>query len=157
MTNHTITTVSTSQSPDAKPVVISKKLTTNYIELINVPNFSVPELVFGGSFVLAPGVAEIISPLMITNKTATTAYVDIDVFRFYDYSTVDENGAPASVMDNFLIASQIPIPAYDTLPFPMNGQFFYNGDVLQARADQNDAIDVTLSFTLGQAEEFLED
>lgn len=156
MTNH-VTTVSTSQSPDAKPVAVSKRLTTNYVELINVPNFSVPELVFGGSFVTAPGVAEVISPLMITNKSNQTVYIDVQVFRLFDYSIVNENGSPGSVTETFNIASQIPIPAHDTLPFPMNGQFFYNGDILQAKASVNDAIDVNLSFTLGQAEEFLED
>lgn len=153
MTANTVITVRTSQSPDAKPVAVNKTLTTNYTEIISVPEFEVPELVFGGSFVVAPGVAEVISPLMLSNKTANTVYVDLQIYRLYDYST----DPVTSVTSTYSLATNIPIPAYDTLPFPLNGQFFYNGDLLEARADASNAIDVTLSYTLGQAEEFLED
>jgi len=155
MTANTIVTVSTTQSPDAKPVGVNKTLTTNFSggTLIEVPNFEIPELVFGGSTVEAPGVAEVITPLIMSNKTANTAYIDIRVYRLYDYSSEP----PTSVSATFSLATNIPIAAYDTLFFPMNGQFFYNGDVLEAKADSNDAVDVTISFTLGQAEEFIQD
>ena len=153
MTANTVITVATTQSPDAKPVAISKTLTTNFISLITVPSFEIPELVFGGSTVLAPGIAEVISPLVISNKTANTVYIDIQVFRLYDYSS----DPPLDVSSSFSLATNIPIPGYDTLPFPLNGQFFYNGDVLEAKASTNDAVDVTISYTIGQAEEFLED
>lgn len=153
MTANTVITVRTSQSPDAKPIAVNKTLTTNFISIISVPEFEVPELVFGGSFVASPGVAEVISPLMISNKTANTVYVDLQIYRLYDYSA-----DPATLVEStFSLATNIPIPGYDTLPFPLNGQFFYNGDLLQARADAADSIDVTLSFTIGQAEEYLED
>lgn len=152
MANTSITTVSTSQSPDAKPVAKSLELTTDFSTLIQVPNFSIPELIFGGTTVIAPGVAEVVSPLILSNKTANTVYVDIQIYRFNDYSTDPET----SVTDTFALARNLPIPAYDTLPFPMNGQFFYNGDLLEAKADNNNAIDATISYTLGQAEEFLE-
>jgi hypothetical protein len=151
--NTVITTVRTSQSPDAKPVAVNKTLTTNFVEIISVPDFEVPELVFGGSFITAPGVAEVISPLMISNKTPNTVYVDLQIYRLYDYST----DPVTSVTGTFSLATNIPIPGYDVLPFPLNGQFFYNGDLLEAKASTNDAIDITLSFTLGQAEEYLED
>lgn len=153
MANTSITTIPTSQSPDAKPIAKSLELTTNFQTLIEVPNFSIPELVFGGTNVEAPGVAEVISPLMISNKTANTVYVDLRIYRLYDYST----DPVTSVATTFSLATNIPIPGYDTLPFPLNGQFFYNGDLLEAKADADDAIDTTVSFTLGQAEEFLED
>jgi hypothetical protein len=153
MANTSITTVSTSQSPDAKPVGRSIELTTNFSTLVQVPNFSIPELVFGGTRVTAPGVAEVISPLLLSNKTANTVYVDIRIYRLNDYSTASET----VVSSTFSLATNLPIPAYDTLPFPMNGQFFYNGDLLEARADNNNSVDATISFTLGQAEEFLGD
>jgi len=108
--NTVITTVRTSQSPDAKPVEVNKTL----------PN---------------------------------TVYVDLQIYRLYDYST----DPVTSVTGTFSLATNIPIPGYDVLPFPLNGQFFYNGDLLEAKASTNDAIDITLSFTLGQAEEYLED
>ena len=44
------------------------------------------------------------------------------------------------------------IPAYDTIPLPLNGQFFKTGDLLEIKADRNLAVDATLSFTLGQSE-----
>lgn len=151
----TINTIPTSQSPDAKPVVKSVELTTNYSAgvMIEVPNFEIPELVFGGSTVTAPGVAEVISPLLLSNKTANTVYVDIQVYRFLNYSGIT-GGAPSSDGGVYSLATQLPIGGYDTLPFPLNGQFFYNGDVLQVKASENNAIDATISFTLGQAEEF---
>ena len=153
MTANTVITVATTQSPDAKPIAVSKTLTTNFTPLITVPSFEIPELVFGGSTVLAPGIAEVISPLIISNKTANTVYIDVQVFRLYDYSA----DPPIDVASTFSLATNIPIPGYDTLPFPLNGQFFYNGDVLEAKSNVNDAIDVTISYTIGQAEEFLED
>lgn len=146
----TITTIKTSQSPDAKPVAVSRTLTTNFTTLIEVPSFEIPELVFGGSFVAAPGIAEVISPLLLSNKTSSTVYVDIQVYRLLDYSNFPETAATGT----FSLATNIPIPAYDTLPFPLNGQFFYNGDLLEVKASENNAIDATVSFTLGQAEEF---
>jgi hypothetical protein len=45
------------------------------------------------------------------------------------------------------------IPAYDTVPLPLNGQFFKSGDLLELKTDTNLAVDATLSFTLGQSEE----
>jgi hypothetical protein len=147
----TIITVTTSQSPDAKPIAISKTLTTSYVAIISVPNFEIPELVFGGSTLIAPGIAEVISPLLISNKTSSTAYVDIRIYRLNDYS----NEPSTEVASTFSIATNLPIPAYDILPFPLNGQFLYNGDILEVKSSIDNAIDVTISFTLGQAEEFL--
>ena len=44
-----ITTIATTQAPDAKPVAKSFTLTTNWQTMIEAPNYEVPELVFGGS------------------------------------------------------------------------------------------------------------
>ena len=150
--NTYITTVTTTQSPDAKPIAVSRNLTTNFTVLVSVPSFEIPELVFGGTFVGAPGIAEIISPLLISNKTANTVYLDIQVYRYNDYSTEP----PTPINDVFSIGKSIPIAGFDTLPFPLNGQFFYNGDVLEAKIDVDYAADATISYTVGQAEEFLE-
>jgi len=149
----TINTVATSQSPDAKPVAVSRTLTTNYMTIISAPNFEIPELVFGGSVIAAPGIAEVISPLIISNKTSGTVFVDIRVYRFNDYST-----NPPTLIDSvFSLATNLPIPEFDSLAFPLNGQFFYNGDLLEVKASSNGSLDVTVSYTIGQAEEFLED
>ena len=135
-----ITTISTSQAPDAKPVAKSFTLTTNWQTMIEVPNYEVPELVFGGSNVVEPGVGEVISPLMLCNFTANTVSVDVRTYRY-------------DVTDTFWIVRNLKIPAYDTIPLPLNGQFFKSGDLLEIKADTNLACDATLSFTLGQSEE----
>lgn len=136
----TITTIVTSQAPDAKPVAKSFTLTTNWQTMIEVPNYEVPELVFGGSTTVEPGVGEVISPLMLCNFTANTVQVDVRTYRY------TEN-------DTFNIVKNMQIPAFDTIPLPLNGQFFKSGDLLEIKADTNLSVDATLSFTLGQSEE----
>jgi len=108
--------------------------------MIEVPNYEVPELVFGGSTTVEPGVGEVISPLMLCNFSANTVAVDVRTYRYV------EN-------DTFWIVRNLQIPAYDTIPLPLNGQFFKSGDLLELKADTNLAVDATLSFTLGQSEE----
>lgn len=135
----TITTIVTSQAPDAKPVARSFTLTTNWQTMIEVPQYEVPELVFGGSTTVEPGVGEVISPLILCNFTANTVAVDIRAYRFV------EN-------DVFFIVRNLQIPAFDTIPLPLNGQFFKSGDLLEIKAEVNLAVDATMSFTLGQSE-----
>ena len=140
MANTTITTITTTQAPDAKPVYKNLTLSTNWQIIIEVPNYEVPELVFGGSTTVEPGVGEVISPLILCNTTANTAYVDLKAYRYA------EN-------DSWYILRNLPVPGYDTIPIPINGQFFKTGDTLEAKADKDLHVDATLSFTLGQAEE----
>lgn len=135
-----ITTISTSQAPDAKPVAKNLTLTTNWDILIEVPNYEVPELVFGGSNVVEPGVGEVISPLIICNFSANTVNVDVRTHRY-------------ALNQEFYVIRNMPIPAYDTFALPLNGQFFASGDLLEIKASANLACDATLSFTLGQSEE----
>tara|TARA_B110000503_G_scaffold119291_1_gene180967 strand:- start:1379 stop:1801 length:423 start_codon:yes stop_codon:yes gene_type:complete len=135
-----ITTIVTSQAPDAKPVAKSFTLTTNWQTMIEVPNYEVPELVFGGSTQVEPGVGEVISPLVLCNFTANTVAVDVRTHR-------------EDVNAEFWIIRNLQIPAYDTVPLPLNGQFFKSGDLLELKCDTNLAVDATLSFTLGQSEE----
>ena len=135
-----ITTIVTSQAPDAKPVAKSFTLTTNWQTMIEVPNYEVPELVFGGSTTLEPGVGEVISPLILCNFTANTVAVDVRTHR-------------EDVNAEFWIIRNLQIPAYDTIPLPLNGQFFKSGDLLEIKCDTNLAVDASLSFTLGQSEE----
>lgn len=53
----------------------------------------------------------------------------------------------------FSITENIPVEPRDTLVFPLNGQFLTTGDRLQVKSSDNNLIDVTLSYTEGQAEE----
>jgi hypothetical protein len=105
-----------------------------------VPDYEIPDESFGGLTITVPGVAEIISPLLVCNKSASTAKISVRIFRAED-STL------------FTIANALPIPSNDILPIPLNGQFIYNGDILEVLADTNSALDVTISYTLGQAEQ----
>lgn len=139
--NTGITIIVTTQAPDALPVGKNLEVTTNWKEVITVPQFKVPELVFGGSTTIEPGIGEVISPLIITNKTPNTAYLDVQTYRFA------EN-------DNYFLVRNMPIPGYDTIPIPLNGQFFASGDTLEVKSDANTALHATISFTLGQAEEY---
>ena len=132
--------VVTSQAPDAKPVAVNLELDTQGQVIFEVPEYEVPELVFGGSTVVEPGVGEIISPLIVCNVTANTVSVDVEVYRFIENRY-------------FSLIKNIPVPGYETIPIPLNGQFLKTGDWLEARCSANNAIHSTLSFTLGQSEE----
>jgi hypothetical protein len=132
--------INTSQAPDAKPIGLSVTLTTDWQPIIEVPSYQIPELVFGGDTVVVPGVGEIITPLLIANRDIQTVDVSIRVYR-------------ASSNTTFWLANELPIPRFDVLAYPMNGQFIYTGDILEVKATTNNTVDVTISYTLGQAEE----
>lgn len=139
--NTGLTVIITSQAPDALPVGFNDVLSTTPREIISVPQFEVPELVFGGSTTIEPGIGEVISPLILCNTTANTVTVNVTIYRYADTSTYN-------------LINNLPIPAYDTIPIPINGQFFASGDLLLASCNTDLAIHATLSFTLGQAEEY---
>lgn len=142
-----MTTIITSQAPDAKPVGVSKSITNlGWTILIEVPNYEIPEETFGGGTITVPGVAEIISPLLISNVSAASIEVDIRIYR-----ELDSNGDPDGT--NYLLATQLPIPPFDILPLPLNGQFIATGDRLEITCDAASGINVTISYTVGQAEQ----
>lgn len=136
----TIEIIATSQAPDAKPVGLSKTLDSDWTTLIEVPSYLVPEETFGGTEVVVPGVAEIISPLFVTNKIETTVIFDLRVFR-------------AEANTYFTIAKNLPVFPDDVFFLPLNGQFIFTGDILEAKCNTAEAVDVTISYTLGQAEQ----
>ena len=59
----------------------------------------------------------------------------------------------SSTDGHFYIGRDIRIEAEDTLIFPVNGQFLLTRDKLQIRANIDDYIHATVSYTEGQAEE----
>lgn len=135
-----ITIISTSQAPDAKPIGKSITLDTNWQVLVEVPSYEVPEESFGGGTTVVPGVAEIISPLIVCNRSTITRNFSIRIYR-------------DATDTNFLLADTVSVPAKDTLFFPLNGQFIYTGDRLEITASDAAVLDATLSFTVGQAEQ----
>jgi len=139
----TITIISTSQAPDARPIGKSQTATTSWADLITVPSYEVPDESFGGSNIVVPGVAEIISPMMVCNKTDTGATISVRVSRYIsEVSSVD-----------FMLVNQLTVSARETIPIPFNGQFIYTGDVVQILSSANSTLDVTISYTVGQAEQ----
>jgi len=132
--------IETSQAPDAKPIGLSQTLTTNWETLIEVPSYEVPQQSFGGGTDIVPGVGEIISPMLVSNKGANTASISIRVYR-------------DSSNSYFSITNELLVPVNDLYAFPLNGQFIYTGDVLEAKASLDDTLDITMSYTVGQAEE----
>lgn len=136
----TIKIITTSQAPDAKPVGVSKFVNTEWTTLIEVPRYEIPEETFGGGTIIVPGVAEIITPLIITNTTPISLTVDVRIHRQLDGL-------------DYLIATQLPVPGYDILPLPLNGQFIASGDRLEITSNASSGIVVTISFTVGQAEQ----
>lgn len=135
-----MTTLITSQAPDAKPVGLSAILTTSWTSLITVPNYQIPEETFGGGTKIVPGVAEIISPLLICNTTGSTVTISLRIYRNSTTST-------------YMLANALPIPANDIVAIPLNGQFIVTSDILEATASSNNALNVTISYTVGQAEQ----
>lgn len=135
-----MTVISTSQAPDAKPVAVSMELTTEWQDVITVPRYEIPEETFGGGVIEVPAVAELITPMIVCNKVANTASISIRVFR-EDANT------------SFMLANEVPIVINNLITVPLNGQFVYDGDILQAKSDSNNSIDITLSYTVGQAEQ----
>lgn len=142
----TIQTITTSQAPDAKPIAVNKVVTTNWTVLVEVPQYEVPELVFGGSTTIEPGVGEIISPLVLCNTTANTVTIDVRTHREYDEDD-------AFLNQEFYILRNMPVPGYQTTAIPLNGQFLKTGDTLEILSNTDLAVHATLSFTLGQSEE----
>lgn len=135
-----IVIIQTEQAPDAKPVGVSRTLDINWQTLIEVPAYEVPEQSFGGTTIITPGVAEIISPLLSCNKSSAPATISLRIYRFESNT-------------HFIIANELPIDTNDIIAIPLNGQFIYTGDTLEAKTNIDDAIDVTLSYTVGQAEQ----
>lgn len=76
-----MTRITTEQAPSAKPVRVSKALTTDWTTFIDVPDYDVPVVGFGISRRIAPGVAEISSPILISNYTTSDSTVDIKVIE----------------------------------------------------------------------------
>ena len=115
-------------------------MTTNWQVLVDVPQYEVPELVFGGSTTVEPGVGEIISPLILCNTTNATVTIDVRTHR-------------DNVNQEFYILRNMPVAAYQTTAIPLNGQFLASGDTLEIKSDTDLAVHSTISFTQGQAEE----
>ena len=134
--------------PDAAPQAISLNATTSWQTLIEPPNYNAPDAgsQLGGVNVIVDGVAEIISALMLTNKSGTARNVSVRITR--------------ANSDVAVILQQMDVEPNDVLLVPLNGQVLLNdsgttngtGDKLEITAEANSAIDATISWTQGRAE-----
>jgi hypothetical protein len=138
MSSNTI--IQTSQAPDAKPVGVSRAASTDWEIIVEAPRYEVPQQTFGGGTNIVPGVAEVISPLLVSNIGVSSAAISVRIFR-------------EEANTHFVIINELPVPTNDMIPIPLNGQFIYTGDTLEVLASSNNALNVTISYTVGQAEE----
>jgi ABC-type enterochelin transport system permease subunit len=132
-------TITTNEPPVGQPKHYSGTLTTSYVSIITVDNYSVSKKTAGTTTtVTVPGLAEITTPLLLTNKTSTTRWASVRITR---------SGGSVS-----FVTHQQKIPANETFMVPLNGQFLSTGDVVAVIAEANSAIDATVSWTQGEAE-----
>jgi hypothetical protein len=139
MSSNTII-IETSQAPDAKPVGVSRAVTTDWEIVVEAPRYEVPQQTFGGGTDVVSGVAEIISPLLVSNIGVSSAAISVRIYR-------------EEANTHFVIINELPVPTNDMIPIPLNGQFIYAGDTLEVLASSNNALNITISYTVGQAEE----
>lgn len=71
--------ITTEQAPSAKPIRVSKALTTDWTTFVDVPDYDVPVVGFGISRRIAPGVAEISSPVLVSNYGGFDTTCDIRI------------------------------------------------------------------------------
>lgn len=231
----------TEQAPSAKPISISVDVTTDWQTLIDVPDYDVPVVGFGSSRRVAPGIAEISSPLSVVNydiaNPTVSGRIDVRIVRglrplilpqtevdFAEFDggigheagkkvelsngaiitivqvstdgngvverfSIDSVGSPVQAVpepleqifdtvipeidrspgigfsitveeinlstteEHFYIMRNYSIRANDLYRFPFAGQFLLTRDKLQIRADLDNKITATISYTEGQAEE----
>ena len=132
--------VVTNQAPSAKPISVFIPVPSSYTNLITVDEYEIPVTGFAAETRIAPGVAEVTSPVTVSNTSSETETFDLRILR--DNTEV-------------LISNQFPVEPNEIMFVPLNGHFFLSetSDTLQIRASTGGALTVMLSFTQGQAEE----
>lgn len=81
----------TEQSPSAKPVPVSAKVTDQWTTIIDVPDYDVPVVGFGTTRRIAPGVGEISSPLLISNVSNTSQNISVRIVRSERYLAASQD------------------------------------------------------------------
>ena len=132
--------VVTTQAPSAKPISVVIPVPSSYTNLITVDEYQIPVTGFAAETRIAPGVAEVTSPVTVSNTSSQTDTFDLRILR--DNTEV-------------LISNQFPVEPNEIMFVPLNGHFFLSetSDTLQIRASTGGSLTVMLSFTQGQAEE----
>lgn len=133
-------TITTSQAPSAKPVGVTVAATTGWVSIIECPNYIVPVTGYLGGTRTAPGVVEISSPLIASNIQSTAATISARIVRAVTATTL-------------VVANAMVVEPNDMLIIPLNGQFLNTGDRLEILAGSAGAINASISYTVGQAEE----
>jgi len=81
----------TEQSPSAKPVPVSAKVTDQWVTIIDVPDYDVPVVGFGTTRRIAPGVGEISSPLLVANISNASQNISVRIIRSERYLTASQD------------------------------------------------------------------
>lgn len=130
--------ISTNQAPAAKPVPNSMVLKDYHRILLEAPEYNVPVSGYGNRTRLAPALLEVSSPLIACCTTDTPANIDVVIVR---------NGTEFPVVRNYSVIPE------ETLFIPLNGTMLLSGESLMVKASEDDRVSVTISATVGQAEE----
>lgn len=77
----TVRRIFTEQAPSAKPVSRSLVVTDQWQTIVDAPEYDVPVVGFGTARRIAPGVAEISSPLLVNNTGSQSANVSVRLVR----------------------------------------------------------------------------
>lgn len=132
-------TIKTSQAPAAKPVPASVRIGTDWTTLLEVPEYDIPVIGLGADRRIAPALIEIASPLIAACISQPDALLDIRIQR--------------ANFQEVTLAVQTQVFLGDPKLVPLNGTMLTSGDKLQVKANLADEVDVTISATVGQAEE----
>lgn len=133
------TTITTNQAPAAKPLAQSITATTNWVTMLEAPEYDIPVVSLGSDRRIAPALVEIASPVIACCRAAQSVVLDVRIQR-------------ADNSEAFLARGVQVVPGETTF-IPLNGTMLTTGDRLQAKADLADEADLTISATVGQAEE----
>ena len=77
----TVRRIVTEQAPSAKPIGVAVRVTTDWQTVIDVPEYDVPVIGFGTARRIAPGVAEISSPMLVSNRQTSSARISVRLIR----------------------------------------------------------------------------
>jgi hypothetical protein len=142
----------TAEATAGKPIAVSIPLSTSWVTILEAPDFDIPndDPTSVDDRRIAPGQIEILSPLLVANNSASAHTVDVRIAR--------ENGINVPVATNF------PVPGYDTGIIRVQGQFLLkrtqpsaNGDRLQVKASTASTVWATISALESQAGEHVPD
>ena len=123
----------------AKPLAESIRVGDTWSTLLEAPAYDIPVIGLNADRRVAPALIEIASPLIVSCTSQPDAILDVRIQR--------SNNQEVTLVRDVQILSGTPTF------IPLNGTMLLSGDKLQVKANLANELDVTISATVGQAEE----